>query len=284
MPEDVFQVLPGKGSVVGQRFVDHPDVAKIVFTGSTEVGRQIMAGCAAADQAGDARARRQERQRGVRRRRPRDGRRHAPRTPSSTTPARTAAPARGSWSSASAYDRFMELFEPAVKGGRGHRPGRREGRDGTADQCRAARPGRRPTCPTTRRSPSAAAPRTGRVTGSRRPCSPRPIRPTARCTRRSSARSSPSCRSTTRRTPIAHRQRQRRSACPARSGPATSAGRCGSAAASSPATSSVNSHSSVRYWTPFGGFKSSGLGRELGPDAPFAFTETKNVFISTKEN
>ena len=47
---------------------------------------------------------------------------------------------------------------------------------------------------------------------------------------------------------------------------------------------SVNSHSSVRYWTPFGGFKSSGLGRELGPDAPFAFTETKNVFISTKEN
>ena len=46
---------------------------------------------------------------------------------------------------------------------------------------------------------------------------------------------------------------------------------------------SVNSHSSVRYWTPFGGFKSSGLGRELGPDAPFVFTETKNVFISTKE-
>src|SRR6202012_1381177 len=46
IPEDVFQVLPGKGSVVGQRFVDHPDVAKIVFTGSTEVGRQIMAGCA----------------------------------------------------------------------------------------------------------------------------------------------------------------------------------------------------------------------------------------------
>jgi acyl-CoA reductase-like NAD-dependent aldehyde dehydrogenase len=46
---------------------------------------------------------------------------------------------------------------------------------------------------------------------------------------------------------------------------------------------SVNSHSSVRYWTPFGGFKSSGLGRELGPDAPLAFTETKNVFISTTD-
>ncbi|MFC7893784.1 aldehyde dehydrogenase family protein [Streptomyces sp. NPDC057381] len=45
---------------------------------------------------------------------------------------------------------------------------------------------------------------------------------------------------------------------------------------------SVNSHSSVRYWTPFGGFEQSGLGRELGPDALTAFTETKNVFISTE--
>jgi acyl-CoA reductase-like NAD-dependent aldehyde dehydrogenase len=44
---------------------------------------------------------------------------------------------------------------------------------------------------------------------------------------------------------------------------------------------SVNSHSSVRYTTPFGGFKQSGLGRELGPDAPLAFTEEKNVFIAT---
>jgi betaine-aldehyde dehydrogenase len=43
---------------------------------------------------------------------------------------------------------------------------------------------------------------------------------------------------------------------------------------------SVNSHASVRYWTPFGGYKQSGLGRELGPDAPNAFTEEKNIFIS----
>ena len=43
---------------------------------------------------------------------------------------------------------------------------------------------------------------------------------------------------------------------------------------------SVNSHSSVRYWTPFGGFKQSGLGRELGPFAAHAFTEMKNVFLS----
>jgi acyl-CoA reductase-like NAD-dependent aldehyde dehydrogenase len=44
---------------------------------------------------------------------------------------------------------------------------------------------------------------------------------------------------------------------------------------------SVNSNAAVRYWTPFGGYKQSGLGRELGPDAPNAFTEEKNVFIST---
>ncbi len=46
IPEDVFIVVPGKGSIVGQRFVDHPDVRKVVFTGSTEVGQRIMAGCA----------------------------------------------------------------------------------------------------------------------------------------------------------------------------------------------------------------------------------------------
>jgi acyl-CoA reductase-like NAD-dependent aldehyde dehydrogenase len=46
---------------------------------------------------------------------------------------------------------------------------------------------------------------------------------------------------------------------------------------------SVNSNSSVRYSTPFGGFKKSGLGRELGPDALDAFTDVKNVFIATED-
>src|SRR4051794_943670 len=46
LPEGVFTVLPGKGSVVGQRFVTHPAVRKVCFTGSTEVGKSIMAGCA----------------------------------------------------------------------------------------------------------------------------------------------------------------------------------------------------------------------------------------------
>jgi acyl-CoA reductase-like NAD-dependent aldehyde dehydrogenase len=47
-------------------------------------------------------------------------------------------------------------------------------------------------------------------------------------------------------------------------------------------TLSVNSHSSVRYWTPFGGAKQSGIGRELGPDALHAFSDVKNVFISSE--
>jgi acyl-CoA reductase-like NAD-dependent aldehyde dehydrogenase len=47
IPEGVVNVLPGKGSVVGRRLVEHPDVAKIGFTGSTEVGRQVMEGAAA---------------------------------------------------------------------------------------------------------------------------------------------------------------------------------------------------------------------------------------------
>jgi acyl-CoA reductase-like NAD-dependent aldehyde dehydrogenase len=46
LPEGVLNVVVGPGSVCGQRLVEHPDVAKIAFTGSTEVGRQIAAGAA----------------------------------------------------------------------------------------------------------------------------------------------------------------------------------------------------------------------------------------------
>ena len=46
-------------------------------------------------------------------------------------------------------------------------------------------------------------------------------------------------------------------------------------------TISINSNNSVRVTTPFGGFKQSGMGRELGPDALDYYTELKNVFLST---
>ena len=46
LPEGVVNVVVGKGSIVGQRLVEHPEVAKIAFTGSTEVGRSVMQGAA----------------------------------------------------------------------------------------------------------------------------------------------------------------------------------------------------------------------------------------------
>jgi betaine-aldehyde dehydrogenase len=45
---------------------------------------------------------------------------------------------------------------------------------------------------------------------------------------------------------------------------------------------SINSNTSVRVGTPFGGFKQSGVGRELGPDALEHYTEPKNVFYATE--
>ena len=47
---------------------------------------------------------------------------------------------------------------------------------------------------------------------------------------------------------------------------------------------SINSNSSVRVTTPFGGFKQSGVGRELGPDALEHYTDVKNVFYATEES
>jgi acyl-CoA reductase-like NAD-dependent aldehyde dehydrogenase len=46
IPEGVVNVVVGPGRVVGQRLVEHPDVAKIAFTGSTEVGASVMRGAA----------------------------------------------------------------------------------------------------------------------------------------------------------------------------------------------------------------------------------------------
>jgi betaine-aldehyde dehydrogenase len=46
IPEGVVNVVVGSGSVVGQRLVEHPDVAKVAFTGSTEVGKKVMRGAA----------------------------------------------------------------------------------------------------------------------------------------------------------------------------------------------------------------------------------------------
>ncbi len=169
LPADLFQVLPGKGSVVGERFVTHPDVRKIVFTGSTEVGTRVMAGAAAQ----------------VKRVTLELGGKSANIVFDDCDLEKAAATAPyGVFDNAgqdccarsrilvqrNVYDRFMELLEPAVKGVVVGDPSVEGHRDGPAGVQTALGHGGRPMCPTTRRSRSAAMRRRARVTGSRRPC------------------------------------------------------------------------------------------------------------------
>ena len=58
-------------------------------------------------------------------------------------------------------------------------------------------------------------------------------------------------------------------------------GRCASRGRVETGVLSINSNTSVRVSTPFGGFKQSGVGRELGPDALEHYTEVKNVYYAT---
>ena len=276
LPEGVFTVLPGKGSVVGERFVTHPLVRKVGFTGSTEVGKRIMAGCAEqvkrvtlelggksanivfADAdlaAAAARAVRRLRQR-------RAGLLRAVADPGGAVGVRRVplAPRAGG-------------HRPA-----GDRPGRRGQRDGPAD---LAQQQREPGAGYLDEVEVAFAGTTPGGDGFWVPPSvvtaddPRariwreevfgPVVAVMPFDDEATPCDSPTTPST---------------ACPARSSPTTSAVALRVARAVEAGNLSVNSHSSVRYWTPFGGYKQSGLGRELGPDAPQAFTEEKNVFIA----
>jgi len=279
IPEDVFQVLPGKGSVVGQRFVDHPDVAKIVFTGSTEVGRQVMAGCAAHVKPVTLEL----------------GGKSANVVFADADIAQAAATApyavfdnAGQDCCArsrilvqrEAYDRFMELFEVAVKAVVVTDPS-----DERAEMGPLISAGQRETVRSYVRDDQVAfrgsAPDTAGFWYP--PTVLTPTDPADRVLREEIFG------------PVVSVVTFEDEADAIRIANDSEFGLSGSiwtrdvgrairvSRAIESGNLSVNSHSSVRYWTPFGGFKSSGLGRELGPDAPFAFTETKNVFISTKE-
>jgi acyl-CoA reductase-like NAD-dependent aldehyde dehydrogenase len=280
LPEGVFQVLAGKGSVVGQRLVDHPDVRKIVFTGSSEVGREIMAGCA----------------RQVKRVTMELGGKSANIVFADADLEKAAATAPvAAFDNAGqdccarsrilvqreVYDRFLELLEPAVKAVAVGDPADEdtemgplisaEHRDRVASYVPAGAPvafrGSAPEGPGYWYPPTVLAPvrlddpaYTEEVFG--------PV------------------------VAVVPFSDEAQAVAMANDTPYGLSGSVWTrdvgrairvARAVETGNLSVNSHASVRYWTPFGGFKQSGLGRELGPDALDAFTETKNVFIATDE-
>ena len=279
LDQDLLQVLPGEGTVVGERFVTHPDVRKIVFTGSTEVGKKVMAGAAAQ----------------VKRVTLELGGKSANIIFDDCDLQQAAATApNGVFDNAGqdccarsrilvhhkVYDRFMELLEPAVR------------KVVVGD----------PRLRSTEMGPLVSGAHRDKVASYVPDDAPVVFRGTA-----------PSGRGFWFPPTVLTPARTDRTVTDEIFGPVvtvlmfddehdaialandTTYGLSGSiwtddlsralrvTRAVDSGNLSVNSHSSVRYNTPFGGFKQSGLGRELGPDAPLQFTETKNVFIAIRE-
>ncbi|MSO88306.1 MAG: aldehyde dehydrogenase [Acidimicrobiia bacterium] len=278
IPPEVFQVIPGQGSVVGQRLVDHPDVRKIVFTGSTEVGRSVMVGAAATMTRitlelggksanivfGDA-----------------DLERAAATAPYAVfdNAGQDCCARSRILVERSVHDRFLALLIPAVAGVRVGDPTLEDTemgplisaahRESVAAYVPEGAPvafrGTVPDGPGFWYPPTVLAP----VGMSDRAFREEIFGPVVTVV------------------PFDDEADAIRIANDSPYGLSGSiwtenGGRALRVARGVEAGNlSVNSHSSVRYWTPFGGFKQSGLGRELGPDALSCFTDVKNVFIST---
>ena len=278
LPEGLFEVVTGSGSVVGQRFVSHPDVRKVVFTGSTEVGHGCRGRLRARAQAGHARTRRQERERDLRGRRPRAGRRVGARQRCSTTPGRTAAraaasscSARCSTASSSCSNRPSRTGGSAIRTIEATEMGpliSAAHRDTVTPFVEAL----------ARRVPRVGAGRSRVLVRARRRAAGLAARPRRAARDLRSDRRGAAVRRRGRRDPSRERHDLRPRRIDLDREPRSRDARL---AGVKSGVLSVNSHSSVRYTTPFGGMKASGLGRELGPDAAEHFTETKNVFFAT---
>ena len=280
LPEDVFTVLPGKGSVVGQRLVEHPDVRKIVFTGSTQVGKGVMAGCA-------DRVKRVTLELGGKSANvvfaDADLEKAAASAPSAVfdNAGQDCCARSRILVQRSVYDRFLELLEPAVTGFRVEDPSLDTAQMGPLisrgqwDRVRAYVPddapvafrGSAPDGPGFWFPPTVLAP----VDPKAPAVTEEIFGPVVAVV------------------PFADEDDAVRMANEGEYGLSGSIwtrdlGRALRVSRGIEAGNlSVNSNSSVRYSTPFGGFKQSGLGRELGPDALHSFTDEKNVFIATEE-
>ena len=279
LPENVFQVLPGAGSSVGYRFVTHPLVRKVCFTGSNAAGRTIMAGCAEQMKRVTLEL----------------GGKSANVIFADADVALAAATApyavfdnAGQDCCArsrilvqeSVYDTFMEHFEAAVQGVKVMDPtmeesemgplitaAQRESVNSYVDEERVAFRGSAPTGPGYWMAPTvleisdtSSRAFTEEIFG--------PVVSVARFRDEQDAVALANDSDFGLSGSIWTRD----------SGRALRVARAIESGALS-----VNSNSSVRYSTPFGGYKMSGIGRELGPDALLGFSEEKNVFISTEE-